>query len=82
MVLGKDTTQFGSAHFKSQIGILSDNSSLYERLTIYDNLKLFCKLYHAPLHQIDNILRDVHLHDAKKNYIEIVKRNKATCVAC
>jgi ABC-2 type transport system ATP-binding protein len=62
-VLGDDSKQFGTADFKSKIGILSDNSSLYERLTVYDNLKLFCKLYNAPLKQIDVILREVNLQD-------------------
>ncbi len=48
-VLGKGSEKFQSANFKSQIGILSDNSALYERLTVYDNLKLFCRLYNTPL---------------------------------
>ncbi|QKY68396.1 ABC transporter ATP-binding protein [Lentibacillus sp. CBA3610] len=64
-VLGIDAKQFGTADFKSKIGILSDNSSLYERLTVYDNLKLFCKLYHAPLKEIDVILREVNLEDER-----------------
>ncbi|WP_164216936.1 ABC transporter ATP-binding protein [Virgibacillus sp. YIM 98842] len=62
-VLGEDSKQFGSTGFKTKIGILSDNSSLYERLTVYDNLKLFCKLYNAPLKQIDVILREVNLQE-------------------
>lgn len=62
-VLGEDSKQFAKAAFKSKIGILSDNSSLYERLTVYDNLKLFCKLYNAPLKQIDVILSEVNLQD-------------------
>lgn len=60
-VLGYNSNSFGTADFKSQIGILSDNSTLYERLTVYDNLKLFCKLYNAPLEQIDVILREVNM---------------------
>ena len=44
-VLDTDASSFDSTQFKSKIGILSDNSALYERLTVYDNLKLFCKLY-------------------------------------
>jgi ABC-2 type transport system ATP-binding protein len=62
-VLGIDSKQFGTADFQTKIGILSDNSALYERLTVYDNLKLFCKLYNAPLKQIDFILREVNLQD-------------------
>lgn len=62
-VLGMDASKFGTADFKSKIGILSDNSSLYERLTVRDNLKLFCKLYGAPLKQIDDVLKIVNLQD-------------------
>ncbi|MCM2676356.1 ABC transporter ATP-binding protein [Alkalicoccobacillus plakortidis] len=62
-VLGMDSTKFGSAAFKSKIGVLSDNSTLYDRLTVRDNLKLFCKLYGAPLKQIDVILKEVNLQD-------------------
>ncbi|WP_163970913.1 ABC transporter ATP-binding protein [Oceanobacillus halotolerans] len=64
-VLGMDSKQFGTSGFKSKIGILSDNSSLYERLTVYDNLKLFCKLYNAPLTEIDVILKEVNLEEER-----------------
>ncbi|WYP26466.1 ABC transporter ATP-binding protein [Alkalihalobacillus sp. FSL W8-0930] len=62
-VLGMTSSKFGSASFRSKIGILSDNSSLYERLTVYDNLKLFCKLYGVPVSQIDVLLKEVNLQD-------------------
>ncbi|GAA5416851.1 fluoroquinolones export ATP-binding protein Rv2688c [Paraliobacillus ryukyuensis] len=68
-VLGMESDQIGSAEFKAKIGILSDNSSLYERLTIYDNLKLFCRLYNAPMRRIDAILRDVNLHGEKSKTV-------------
>lgn len=68
-VLGMDDHSFGTADFKSQIGILSDNSSLYERLTVYDNLKLFCKLYNAPLEQISVILDEVNLAEDKEKVV-------------
>lgn len=60
-VLGTGEKSFETANFKSKIGILSDNSALYERLTVYDNLKLFCKLYNAPLEQIEMMLDEVNL---------------------
>lgn len=68
-VLGMNESEFKTSQFKSKIGILSDNSSLYERLTIYDNLKLFCKLYGAPLSQIDAILHEVQLHDEQAKVV-------------
>ena len=65
-VLGMTPEKFYSTDFKSQIGILSDNSALYERLTVGDNLKLFCKLYNAPLSRIDEMLSMINMLDAKK----------------
>ncbi|SFB22020.1 ABC-2 type transport system ATP-binding protein [Lentibacillus halodurans] len=68
-VLGIDSNRFGTADFKARIGILSDNSSLYERLTVYDNLKLFCRLYNAPLAHIDDMLREVNLEDERSKTV-------------
>lgn len=68
-VLDYNSNLFRTAKFKSQIGILSDNSSLYERLTVYDNLKLFCKLYNAPLEQIEVMLREVNMEDARTKVV-------------
>src|SRR5690625_837442 len=65
-VLGVGPEKFHSVNFKSQIGILSDNSALYERLTVYDNLKLFCQLYDAPLSRIDEMLTMINMLGAKK----------------
>lgn len=60
-VLGLSPKDFKTAGFKSQVGFLSDNSALYERLTVYDNLKLFAKLYNAPLHHIEETLEMVNM---------------------
>jgi len=68
-VLGFTPDRFQTETFKSQIGILSDNSALYERLTIFDNLKLFAKLYDVPLHEIDSILEQVNLLEEKKTTV-------------
>ena len=65
-VLSLQSREFNSARFKSQIGILSDNSALYERLTIYDNLKLFCKLYGESVKAIEEVLQLVNLLGEEK----------------
>ncbi|MCJ0930623.1 ABC transporter ATP-binding protein [Virgibacillus halodenitrificans] len=67
--LGMDASRFSTADYKSRIGILSDNSSLYERLSIYDNLKLFCKLYNVPLKQIDVMLQEVNLLEERQTTV-------------
>ncbi|MFA9557778.1 ABC transporter ATP-binding protein [Evansella sp. AB-rgal1] len=68
-VLDFSSKKFGTSQFRSSIGILSDNSSLYERLTVYDNLKLFCKLYNTPLDQIDVILKDVKMENERTKIV-------------
>ncbi|TCZ71068.1 ABC transporter ATP-binding protein [Paenibacillus albiflavus] len=54
----------------SRIGILTDNSTLYERLTIYDNLELFCKLYDVPTRRIDEVLEAVNLSSERKTVVK------------
>src|SRR5690625_5686607 len=61
--------QFRSVEFRQSIGILSDNSTLYERLTVEDNLTLFCKLYGVPLSNMDEILDDVQLSEERKKTV-------------
>lgn len=68
-VLGQSPASFQTETFKSQIGILSDNSALYERLSVFDNLKLFARLYNAPLREADNILEQVNMLEEKKTVV-------------
>lgn len=56
--------------YREQIGILSDNSALYERLTVYDNLKMFAGLYKQPVNRIDEVLAFVQLENEKKTVVK------------
>lgn len=60
-VFGQDVQSLDPQTFARKIGILTDNSGLYERLTVYDNLKLFAQLYGVDDGQIERVLRDVGL---------------------
>lgn len=44
-----------------QIGVLTDNSGLYERLSVYDNLLLFAKLHKLPATVVEEALEQVGL---------------------
>ncbi|ENQ3107040.1 ABC-2 type transport system ATP-binding protein [Bacillus sp. 491mf] len=68
-VLGQDITGSGSIDYK-RVGILTDNSGLYERLSIYDNLLLFCDLYDCKKERIDEVLAEVNLLDDKKTQVK------------
>ncbi|KOR89428.1 ABC transporter ATP-binding protein [Paenibacillus solani] len=46
---------------KMRFGIVTDNSGLYERLTIEENLRLYRKLYDLPKYSIDKVLHFVNL---------------------
>lgn len=50
----------------NQIGIVADNSGLYTRLSCYDNLKIFAKIYGVDKEQIHAVLEKVELRDALK----------------
>lgn len=63
--------------YMKKFGILTDNSGLYDRLTIFDNLALYCKLYDAPLRRIDEVLEIVNLtEDSNKQVMKLSKGMK------
>ncbi len=63
-----------SSDIKNKIGIMSDNSGLYEKMTVYDNLKLFADIYGISHNQIDKVLEEVDLLEEKKKLIEKLSR--------
>jgi ABC-2 type transport system ATP-binding protein len=68
-VLGEPVSNMKKGILRRKIGVLTDNSGLYGRLTIYDNLKLFCELYDVSLKRIDEVLDLVNLKNEKEKVI-------------
>jgi ABC-2 type transport system ATP-binding protein len=64
--LQKQTTK----NYLKKVGILTDNSTLYERLTVYQNLLLYCKLYEVSKTRIEEVLEDVNLLNDKKTIVQ------------
>lgn len=54
----------------TEMGMMMDSFGLYERLSCYDNLKLFAKIYNIPVERIDEVLRKVGLSEAKKRPVD------------
>ncbi|WP_339177761.1 ABC transporter ATP-binding protein [Paenibacillus sp. FSL H8-0317] len=54
---------------KMRFGILSDNSGLYERLSIDENLELYRQLYDLPKTSIDTVLQFVNLSEERKKKV-------------
>lgn len=48
---------------KAIIGVVPDHQNLYDRLTVRQNLDLFCRLYGVPPARTDELLALVHLNE-------------------
>ena len=69
-VFGSDVKKLQHSDQMKRIGILTDNSGLYDRLTVYDNLELFCKLYDVDVNRIEEVLKEVNLIQDMKTMIK------------
>ena len=68
-VFNQPAASLNKAKYRRKFGVLTDNSGLYDRLTIYDNLKLFCDLYDVPAKRINNVLEMVNLENEQKKMV-------------
>lgn len=64
-ILGKSSLQLKEDDL-SKIGLITENSGFYEKLTLYDNLLFFAKLYNVSPDYIDNLMKRVGLYDHRK----------------
>lgn len=65
VLLGKDTRTMNNTDYK-EIGVMMDHFGLYDRLSCYDNLKLFARIYGMQNADIDVSLQNVDLWNEKK----------------
>ncbi|WP_153721580.1 ABC transporter ATP-binding protein [Sporosarcina cascadiensis] len=77
MVFGEPVSQLKKSEYRSRFGVLTDNSGLYERLSIYDNLKLYCDLYNVPHSEIDEVLDAVNLRQDRSKRISALSKGMA-----
>ncbi len=64
-IMGKNVMKHRNEVF-NHIGVLTDTSGLYERLSVLDNLMLFAKFKNVPEQQVKQILGQVGLDDQHK----------------
>ncbi len=57
-----------------KVGVLSDNSGLYERLSVKDNLALYADLKRIPHKAIDDLLAQVGLADEKAKPVKTLSK--------
>ncbi|MGM9951337.1 MAG: ATP-binding cassette domain-containing protein [Lysinibacillus sp.] len=68
-VLGLPAYHMKKSENKARFGILTDNSGLYKRLTVEENLVLFSNMYDLPKSAVTEALDFVNLADARKKKV-------------
>jgi ABC-2 type transport system ATP-binding protein len=63
-LLGKDSQKLLPSDFE-ELGLVGDTSGYYEKLSLYNNLLLFARLYEVSKSRIEEILKQVGLYDSK-----------------
>ena len=53
-----------------QIGIVSDGSGFYEKMSLYKNLKAYAMLFGVNMTEVDELLRKVGLYDSRNKVVE------------
>ena len=68
-ILGKSSTNLNEEDL-TNIGLITENSGYYEKLSLYDNLLFFAKLYDVPQGDLDDLMNRVGLYDRRKTLAE------------
>ncbi|ANU52196.1 MULTISPECIES: ABC transporter ATP-binding protein [Lactobacillaceae] len=67
-ILGQTPNTFQK--IANQVGVVSDTSGFYEKLSIYDNLFAYCKLFSVTRTRLNTLLKQVNLYNQRKTIVE------------
>lgn len=73
-IFGNQAKQMSDSKNKARFGILTDNSGLYKRLSVEENLLLYSQLYHLPTSSVDEALNFVNLESARKKKVHALSK--------
>ncbi len=73
-IFGIPAKQMNESVNKARFGILTDNSGLYKRLTVEENLLLYSQLYNLAPASVDEALQFVNLQDARKKKVNTLSK--------
>lgn len=68
-VFGKKPQELKTSDFQ-KIGIVSDNSGSYEKISLYKNILAYSKLYNLDKSRVDELLKLLGLYDDRKKPVE------------
>lgn len=64
-ILGVDSEEIDESIYE-RIGIVTDNSGIYEYLTVYQNLRYFARILKVPEERIEEVLKQTGLWEHRK----------------
>lgn len=64
-ILGTDSANIDASIYE-KIGVVSDNSGIYEKMTVWQNLSMFAKIWRVPNTRIEEVLKQVGLSEHRK----------------
>ena len=67
-ILGQTPNTFQK--IANQVGVVSDTSGFYEKLSIYDNLLAYCKIFSVTRTRLNTLLKQVNLYNQRKTIVE------------
>ena len=68
-VFGQPAIEMSKPLQKARMGLLTDNSGLYHRLTVEENLLLYTNLYNVPKSAVEEALQFVNLQGQRKKKV-------------
>ena len=64
-ILGTDTANIDASLYE-KIGVVSDNSGIYDKMTVWQNLSLFAQIWRVPGTRVEEVLKQVELFEHSK----------------
>lgn len=64
-ILDTDTVNIDESIYE-KIGVVSDQSGIYEKMTVWQNLSMFAKIWRVPRVRVEEVLHQVKLYEHRK----------------
>ena len=64
-ILDTDTVNIDESIYE-KIGVVSDQSGIYEKMTVWQNLSMFAKIWRVPRIRVEEVLHQVELYGHRK----------------
>ena len=76
MILGTNSANIDASIYEN-IGVVSDNSGLYDKMTVWQNLAVFAKILNVPSGRIKEVLKQTGLSEHSKKQAGKLSKGQA-----